>query len=91
MLNEIKFIISRFKARGMETALIAEEIILELLNTITSGTPAPPSLILEPDSCSGEQKIIFDNLICSNSSFVVCDNLLDFTSIQAIIRNVIMI
>ena len=48
----------------METNLIVEEIILDLLNTIALGTPAPPTFIIEPDSCSGKKKFIFDiNLI----------------------------
>ena len=40
----------------METNLIVEEITLELLNTIASDTPSPPTFIIEPDSCSGEHK-----------------------------------
>ena len=61
----------------METNLIVEEIILDLLNTIALGTPAPPTFIIEPDSCSGEKKIIFDiNLI------QVCVHLLVCTSIN---------
>lgn len=36
----------------METNLIVDEIILDLLNTIALGTPAPPTFIIEPDSCS---------------------------------------
>ena len=36
----------------MEVNSIVKEIIYELLNTI--GTTPPPSLIIEPDSCSGK-------------------------------------
>jgi len=36
----------------MEINRIVKEIIFELLNTIVLGTTSPPSLIIEPDSCS---------------------------------------
>ena len=39
----------------MEVNCIVKEIVYELLNAIALGTTPPPSLIIEPDSCSGKQ------------------------------------